>query len=564
MTQLPRLRDRRRLLRHRRGQGAAPARHRRSTASRSPTASAATGSSATRTGCRRRTARCTSTRRASGWSTRTSRCRSRIPTSRTTRRSREYFDDYVDHFGFRDRIRSRPASSSAQRGADGVWDADARRRRQRRSLRRAARRQRPPLGPALARAGVPRHDSTACRCTRTTTPTRPSVFRGKRVRRRRHGQQRDGHRRRGELVGAQGVPVGAARRVRHAQVPVRPAARPVSRQLADAHAAVRAFRQAILRRCYRVARRRHGALRAARSPTTGSARRTRRSPPTPRPHRPRRDHAEAEHRRARRRPRALRPTAVGVRPTSIVYCTGYKVTFPFFDEDFISAPDNDLPLFLRVFHPGDRQLVLHRAAAAARRDHAARRGAGPLGRATTCAASTRCPRRPRWQADMRRRARGDVRAATSPSKRHTMQVDFDDYLYDARQGAEARRPRARARSGFALPVAARARRSAQAAPRRDRRRRRASASRPRPRTARRSSRPRVRSSPSWATTRPACATSSGAPTSPPARSTTTSPTRRRCSARSSTRAREEVRRRVRAARAGAAALESSSSDAYRA
>jgi dimethylaniline monooxygenase (N-oxide forming) len=35
----------------------------------------------------------------------------------------------------------------------------------------------------------------------------------------------------------------------------------------------------------------------------------------------------------------------------VVYCTGYKVSFPFFDEDFISAPDNDLPLFRRVFHP---------------------------------------------------------------------------------------------------------------------------------------------------------------------------------------------------------------------
>src|SRR5687767_3257910 len=32
----------------------------------------------------------------------------------------------------------------------------------------------------------------------------------------------------------------------------------------------------------------------------------------------------------------------------VVYCTGYRVTFPFFDEGFISAPDNDLPLFRRV------------------------------------------------------------------------------------------------------------------------------------------------------------------------------------------------------------------------
>src|SRR5262249_50252173 len=36
----------------------------------------------------------------------------------------------------------------------------------------------------------------------------------------------------------------------------------------------------------------------------------------------------------------------------IIYCTGYKVTFPFFDARFLSAPGNDLPLFLRVFPPG--------------------------------------------------------------------------------------------------------------------------------------------------------------------------------------------------------------------
>lgn len=35
----------------------------------------------------------------------------------------------------------------------------------------------------------------------------------------------------------------------------------------------------------------------------------------------------------------------------VVYCTGYKVTFPFFDEDFISAPDNEMALFKRTFHP---------------------------------------------------------------------------------------------------------------------------------------------------------------------------------------------------------------------
>ena len=35
----------------------------------------------------------------------------------------------------------------------------------------------------------------------------------------------------------------------------------------------------------------------------------------------------------------------------IIWCTGYKVSFPFFDEDFLSAPNNDLPLFERLVPP---------------------------------------------------------------------------------------------------------------------------------------------------------------------------------------------------------------------
>lgn len=36
----------------------------------------------------------------------------------------------------------------------------------------------------------------------------------------------------------------------------------------------------------------------------------------------------------------------------IIYATGYKITFPFFDEDFISAPGNHIRLFKRIFKPG--------------------------------------------------------------------------------------------------------------------------------------------------------------------------------------------------------------------
>jgi cation diffusion facilitator CzcD-associated flavoprotein CzcO len=36
----------------------------------------------------------------------------------------------------------------------------------------------------------------------------------------------------------------------------------------------------------------------------------------------------------------------------IIYATGYNITFPFFDPDFISAPDNHLPLYKRMYKPG--------------------------------------------------------------------------------------------------------------------------------------------------------------------------------------------------------------------
>ena len=36
----------------------------------------------------------------------------------------------------------------------------------------------------------------------------------------------------------------------------------------------------------------------------------------------------------------------------IVCATGYNITFPFFDPDFISAPDNHLPLYKRMYKPG--------------------------------------------------------------------------------------------------------------------------------------------------------------------------------------------------------------------
>jgi len=145
----------------------------------------------------------------------------------------------------------------------------------------------------------------------------------------------------------------------------------------------------------------------------------------------------------------------------IIYCTGYKVTFPFFDEDFISAPDNDLPLFRRVFKPGIDNVFFIALLQ-------------PLGATMPIAEA-----QGRWIAAYLRgeyalppvaEMEADIHAERKrmfkryvASKRHTMQVDFDNYLYDL--GKEMRAGAARARAArFPLPVPPRTTDTAVASP----------------------------------------------------------------------------------------------------
>ena len=137
----------------------------------------------------------------------------------------------------------------------------------------------------------------------------------------------------------------------------------------------------------------------------------------------------------------------------IVWCTGYKVTFPFFDEDFISAPDNDLPLYRRVFRPGIDNLafiallqplgaIMPLAEAQGRWIAAYLRG------------EYRLPSQTAMEADIARE-RAQMFKRYVASKRHTMQVDFDNYLYDLGKEMKAGARRAR-EVGFTLPIAPRA------------------------------------------------------------------------------------------------------------
>src|SRR5256714_1733940 len=137
----------------------------------------------------------------------------------------------------------------------------------------------------------------------------------------------------------------------------------------------------------------------------------------------------------------------------VVYCTGYKVTFPFFDENFLSAPDNDLALYRRVFHPEIRNVFFIGLLQ-------------PLGAIMPLAEAQggwigehlrgdyALPPGPELRRDMERERHKMFKRYVA-SKRHTMQVDYDDYLLDLEQ--ELRRGRERAqRAGRPLPVPPRA------------------------------------------------------------------------------------------------------------
>jgi hypothetical protein len=137
----------------------------------------------------------------------------------------------------------------------------------------------------------------------------------------------------------------------------------------------------------------------------------------------------------------------------IVWCTGYRVSFPFFDEQFISAPDNDLPLYRRVFKPGIDNLFF---IALLQPLGATMPLAEAQGRwvASYLRGEYHLPPGPQMEAQMRR-DREKMFKRYVASKRHTMQVDFDNYLHELGKELDAGADRAAA-AGFVLPVPPRA------------------------------------------------------------------------------------------------------------
>lgn len=124
----------------------------------------------------------------------------------------------------------------------------------------------------------------------------------------------------------------------------------------------------------------------------------------------------------------------------IVYCTGYKITFPFFDEAVISTQDNQVNLYRRVAsidHPGLYFIGLVQPLGAimplaeAQSEWIAEliAGHGSLPDRSTMAREVA-----KEQSEMKRRY--------VTSKRHTIQVDFDPYLRTVSRERERSKARA--------------------------------------------------------------------------------------------------------------------------
>jgi thioredoxin reductase len=138
---------------------------------------------------------------------------------------------------------------------------------------------------------------------------------------------------------------------------------------------------------------------------------------------------------------------------TIVYCTGYKITFPFLDERLLAAPENRLVLYKRLFlpeHPGLHCIgfIQPWGAIMPIAELQSRLVAGHL------TGEYALPPLAAMQRDMQVMLRRQARRYRA-SKRHTIQVDYSNYVVELDDERRAGAARARAQ-GFALPLPPRA------------------------------------------------------------------------------------------------------------
>jgi cation diffusion facilitator CzcD-associated flavoprotein CzcO len=129
---------------------------------------------------------------------------------------------------------------------------------------------------------------------------------------------------------------------------------------------------------------------------------------------------------------------------AVVFATGYKVTFPFFEPAFVEAPKNVLPLYYRLFHLDIENLFFVGLAQ-------------PLGAIMPIAEAQAKLLADSLTGHYSLPPRETMRAATEAetevmkrryvaSRRHTMQIDFDDFMKALKKEHRAGRRRSARRN----------------------------------------------------------------------------------------------------------------------
>jgi thioredoxin reductase len=136
----------------------------------------------------------------------------------------------------------------------------------------------------------------------------------------------------------------------------------------------------------------------------------------------------------------------------LIYATGYKVSFPFFDPGFLAAKDNDLPLYLRMVRPEIPNLFfigLYQPLGAIfpiAEQQAILAAEFLAGRCALPDAATMEAQIARERAAMFKRY--------YRSKRHTMQVDYHPFLRQIQRAQRVGARRAKAQGGCPVPALA--------------------------------------------------------------------------------------------------------------
>ncbi len=119
------------------------------------------------------------------------------------------------------------------------------------------------------------------------------------------------------------------------------------------------------------------------------------------------------------------------RVDAIVYATGYRISFPFFDPDFISAPGNVIRLYKRMFKPGIEDLAFVGFGQAIPTIFPFAECQSKLA-ARWLAGDWAPPSPPEMEAEIKRDERRFVKHF-NPRPRHTMQLDYYVYEHELRK-----------------------------------------------------------------------------------------------------------------------------------